>query len=276
MDTSPLKKRRSFKDASKGMAKASAKNVVRAASFPMKPVFLAMKTMGVIKSQSRLTQSMTSKALNLAEPTTPANDAVTPVGSDASSGQTTPPITPMEDEKENVRDNDVSPPSPGNVGEAITGFLASVFSPAAAAVASAVTPAEAPVEAPPSSVEIPITKHGVPWRGSYARMLVVGGGRVVTIDPETREETNAWESPRDVPRALENSNDGTLELQVAPWPNAPSWLHQRIKFSLTGTGRVGDKEATMAALGAAGVSVERAGPRISYSRSSSSSPTPAA
>ena len=109
---------------------------------------------------------------------------------------------------------------------------------------------------PPALVEVAIVKHGVPWRGSYQRTLVVGEGKVVTLDPETRRETNVWLSPRDVPKAVTNAADGTIALSVAPWPEAPEWLHQKFHFSVAGEDAASERDATVKALSNLGVAVE--------------------
>ena len=85
----------------------------------------------------------------------------------------------------------------------------------------------------PSSgqVEIDITKLGVPWRGSYERVLVIANGHVATFDPHTRRMTNVWFVPRDMPRVVHRMGEGVVELHVAPWPAAPSWLAQPVRFT---------------------------------------------
>ena len=59
--------------------------------------------------------------------------------------------------------------------------------------------AERPPRPPPS---LPFAcagiKHGVPWRGSYPRALLISQGSVSTADPETLTPTNTWQAPRDV------------------------------------------------------------------------------
>lgn len=109
--------------------------------------------------------------------------------------------------------------------------------------------------AAPAAVEVSILKHGVPWRGTYARKMVVGGNKITTIDPVSELETNAWATPRDAPRATSkvHANGATIELQVAPWPEAPEWLHQRFRCSAIGRA---EGHALLGALEAAGVHVE--------------------
>lgn len=110
-------------------------------------------------------------------------------------------------------------------------------------------------------VEVSIVKHGVPWRGSYERKLVVDteAAKVTTVDPESGKETNAWLSPRDVPKVITRAEDDSIELVVAPWPEAPGWLHQRLRFSFSTSSASAEEEqkkATLKALEKAGVAVE--------------------
>ena len=106
----------------------------------------------------------------------------------------------------------------------------------------------------PAIVQLGITKHGVPWRGSYARTLKIGEGRVMTFDPETERETNTWTSPFDVPKATISAEE--IELLVAPWPRAPDWLLQKFKFSLNDA--AADRAALIAALERDGIVVDHA------------------
>lgn len=110
------------------------------------------------------------------------------------------------------------------------------------AAAAAATAAELPsrLPAPPTPSAVPahppvvaatLTKHGMPWRGQYERILAVTAGRVATFEPMSGELTNEWPTPRDMPRAVHRPAAGTLELFVAPWPGAPGWLAQPLTFS---------------------------------------------
>lgn len=122
-------------------------------------------------------------------------------------------------------------------------------------------PASRPITAP---FEVLIVKHGVPWRGSYRRTLVVESDRVVTLDPETRRETNSYVAPRDVfkaevqPAALLRlpadpmADSLAVCLHVAPWPHAPAWLAQKVFFS------AGEQtEAVIDAFDGMGIPIER-------------------
>ena len=37
-----------------------------------------------------------------------------------------------------------------------------------------------------------------------------------------------------MPKAISNAADGTIALNIAPWPQAPEWLHQQLRFSVAG------------------------------------------
>lgn len=141
----------------------------------------------------------------------------------------------------------------------ITDFTSGIIGWASAAGLIA-EPEPEPEPEEPKVVEAAIVKHGVPWRGSYERLLVIDteAAKVVTLDPETRKETNAWLSPRDLPKAISHATDDTIELFVAPWPEAPGWLHQRLRFSFATKScrEVPPKAATIKALEKAGVAVE--------------------
>ena len=91
----------------------------------------------------------------------------------------------------------------------------------------------APV-APPREAEFVVTKRGVPWRGSYPRLLRVGDGHVVTLDPASRRETNVWQVARgDIFKAWaeRESTACFIHLAVAPWPGAPAFTAQRISLA---------------------------------------------
>ena len=61
-----------------------------------------------------------------------------------------------------------------------------------------------------------------------------------------------------MPKAFTNASDGTIALSVAPWPEAPEWLHQKFHFEVAGKGeeRKGHREATVKALTDLGVALE--------------------
>ena len=91
-----------------------------------------------------------------------------------------------------------------------------------------------------------MVKRGVPWRGSYPRVLLVGGGRVATLEPSSRVETNSWISS-EVVRVIAEREAGTylVHLFVAPWPGAPEWAAVRVTLAAP-------EETAKAALGALG------------------------
>ena len=121
---------------------------------------------------------------------------------------------------------------------------------------------------PPRSFAGPCIKHGVAWRGSYPRTLLVSQGLVSTADPRTSEPTNTWKAPRDVFRVevwpkeftghacttAEGPEAKVLFLFVAPWPSAPEVFAQRIVLSVGG-----HTEHALSALSAVGVPVVRKG-----------------
>lgn len=100
--------------------------------------------------------------------------------------------------------------------------------------------------------EFDVLKLGPPWRGSYPRKLVIGEGKVVTVEPETGRETNCWESPRFVPKATRSDGGATIELNIALWSQAPEWTYARIRLGLDAS----QSEAVAAALVREGVLVE--------------------
>ena len=95
-------------------------------------------------------------------------------------------------------------------------------------------------------LEFRMVKRGVPWRGSYSRVLLVGGGRVATLEPSSRVETNCWLSPEVVRVQAERDADTYLvHLFVAPWPGAPEWAALRVTLAAP-------EETAKAAIGALG------------------------
>jgi hypothetical protein len=111
-------------------------------------------------------------------------------------------------------------------------------------------------------------KHGVMWRGSYPRTLVISQGLISTVDPRANKPTNAWEAPRDVFKVevwtkertghpcttVEGPEAKVLFLFVAPWPSAPEAFAQRIVLSMGS-----HTERALAALSAVGVPIMRKG-----------------
>lgn len=136
---------------------------------------------------------------------------------------------------------------------------ASLTSPASS---TAVTPRPA-LEASPlpaAASEFHVQKRGVPWRGTYARVLRVGGGVVATLDPANGCATNEWKLDRgDVVRAEAEPDGGgsgdsvVVHVGVAPWPGAPAWLAQRVSL----VAPTATADAALAALAAANVPISR-------------------
>ena len=110
------------------------------------------------------------------------------------------------------------------------------------------------------TVTVPIIKLGVPWRGAYQRTLVVGEGKVVTLDPKTQRQTNVWWLNRgDVTKAVTNKASGTITLSIAPFSDAPEWLHQKFQFyeeAESVEDAVDKRDATIRVLTSYGVAVE--------------------
>lgn len=106
---------------------------------------------------------------------------------------------------------------------------------------------------PAKSLQAAILKHGVPWRGTYSRTLRVGEGKIITVDPATGVETNSWESPRDAPKAEAKVDSALVEVHVAPFPHAPPFLHQRLRFSCSSQAECAN---VLSALSEAGVAIQ--------------------
>lgn len=219
-----LKKRPSLaRKASKGMMNAAAK----AGTVAVAPVTSVARTLSGFLNKSAAAHLKENSAKGQITLETPAKGA----NLQTSNNQT--PVTPLTPFTPEETSRAISPSATDNlVGEAVKVLdemtMDAQQGEAGTMAVTLGSGQDKPVE-PPAVVEVGILKHGVPWRGSYQRRLVVGSGKVVTLDPETREETNAWASPRDVPKATARPKEGTIELQVAPWPQAPEWLHQKVK-----------------------------------------------
>ena len=128
--------------------------------------------------------------------------------------------------------------------------------PATTVAAATAAEAEAAAEAvaPPAVVEVTAVKHGVPWRGSYFRLLKVDGlqKKVLTFDPESREETNCWPTVYKATGAsLPLGTSKALVLQVPLWPEAPAWAQARVAFEA----EAAEVDAVLAALARSGVEV---------------------
>ena len=126
-----------------------------------------------------------------------------------------------------------------------------IYSPKAAATEEV---APAAVQAPPPPAEpeqeFELVKVGVPWRGDYPRLMVVGNDRVSTLDPTTRRETNGWSASGVVRvEAVREANRVLIHLGVgvAPW--------QRVTLA---TADVETADAVLASLEAMAVPVSRA------------------
>ena len=110
------------------------------------------------------------------------------------------------------------------------------------------------MQAPPPPAEpeqeFELVKVGVPWRGDYPRLMVVGNDRVSTLDPTTRRETNGWSASGVVRvEAVREANRVLIHLGVgvAPW--------QRVTLA---TADVETADAVLASLEAMAVPVSRA------------------
>lgn len=234
-------------------AKGASKTASRAVSVPAQPVMFAWASVAKYwnNSMARLKKSDSKTKLD-SEPASPAVGGQTRVAS----------ATPIVDSPESPLPAEATEPTPAPafepakaVEEAVEAVNEAVSEWATGLVQWATEKGLLEPEAtpePPKVVQLAIVKHGVPWRGSYERTLLVGDGKVVTIDPETQQETNSWESPRDVPKAVTNTADDTIELFVAPWAEAPTWLHQKFRFSVNGE----ERSAAVKALAHAGVAIE--------------------
>ena len=216
--TFPIKKRPS-------LARQASKGVAKMASSAAAPMATVARTLSGFLNKKAAAEAKQGSTKGLLTDESPQRQAVEHNGND-----TTPitPLTPFTPEEQGR----VSPSATDSlVGEAVK-VLDEMALGAEAAASPAKSEQGKPVEAP-ALIEVGILKHGVPWRGSYQRRLVVGSGKVITLDPETREETNSWESPRDVPKALARPTEGIIELSVAPWPEAPAFLHQKVTTDAT-------------------------------------------
>ena len=170
-----------------------------------------------------------------------------------------------------------APTSPDNPLATPLALAAAVpVAPAIAAPAMVSAAVEAAVEAqtaelpprPPPSLPFACAgiKHGVPWRGSYPRALLISQGSVSTADPETLTPTNTWQAPRDVFKCevwlkertghacttFEGPDAKVLFLFVAPWPGAPSVFAQKVVLSVGA-----QTERAVKALAATGVPIVR-------------------
>ena len=153
-----------------------------------------------------------------------------------------------------------TPPSPP-VAEDDAGAIASTASPLAFPLASPALATTGPVAAgEPPLFEGRVMKHGVPWRGSYPRTLVVRRGVVTTADPANGRITNTYTAPRDVfcvtlvpgAHAASGADALALCLHVAPWPGAPAFTGLPLMLDAGG-----QTQAVLDALAAISVRIQR-------------------
>ena len=203
---------------------------------PAKTANVGMR--GFSKLFTRSSKRLAAKNLNLPssrptspsfEPTSPATECAT--GSADSVADGSPPSM-LENLTQSVE----------NLTENLTQWVSDLVAP---------SPDNA-LPTPPPLVEVPIVKRGVPWRGNYERTLVidVNEGKVTTLEPETRRETNCWQCQRDVKRAVAFPDGYSIDLWVTPWPEAPEWAHLPVRFTSD------ESKAALRALADAGVTVE--------------------
>jgi hypothetical protein len=123
------------------------------------------------------------------------------------------------------------------------------------------TPPESPVlGGRPAPFEALLIKHGVPWRGTYERVLRISGEYLATVDPlrPRAPPTNSWHAPTDVAKAVVRTSASSaavvtdIEMHLKLWGGALGIGAPPVRFSVGGSGA-----AVVTALEGAGVAIER-------------------